>query len=245
MIVGWFSGGITSAVACSLVPDAKLIYIETGSHHPDSLRFKDDCERWLNRPIEVIQSSKYESHFDVIEKRRFLNGPAGALCTSELKRKVRMKWERDNPGRHTYVWGFEHNPKEQNRADRIKLTVPEHDHLFPLIDAKLTKQDCFFIVDNAGIEMPEMYKLGFNNNNCVGCVKGGMAYWNKIREHFPDVFNRMAKAEREIGRSCLKRYFLDSLPLDAGRGKAPTVLDCGSVGEGCETSLSRQYHGRE
>ena len=25
-----------------------------------------------------------------------------------------------------------------------------------------------------GIEIPVMYRLGYNNNNCVGCVKGGI-----------------------------------------------------------------------
>lgn len=168
MIVGWFSGGITSAVACSLVPDAELIYIETGSHHPDSMRFLRDCEAWLNRPIRVIQSDRYSSHFDVIEKRRYINGPRGALCTSELKRMVRARWEQENPGRHTYVWGFESGAKEQNRATRIQKTVPDHDHLFPLIERGIDKAGTIRIVSAAGIQIPEMYRLGFNNNNCVG-----------------------------------------------------------------------------
>ena len=43
-----------------------------------------------------------------------------------------------------------------------------------------------------------MYKLGYNNNNCIGCVKGGQAYWNKIRIDFPETFNKMAKLENLI-----------------------------------------------
>jgi hypothetical protein len=39
----------------------------------------------------------------------------------------------------------------------------------------------------------------------------------------------------------LRAYFLDELPLAAGRGKPPLVLDCGSVGEGCEIEMSREY----
>ena len=50
-VIGWWSGGITSAVACRLAiekyPNVRLIYIETGSHHPDTMRFKSDCEKMV------------------------------------------------------------------------------------------------------------------------------------------------------------------------------------------------------
>ena len=88
MIVSWFSGGPTSTIACKIaletLPDVRLVYIETGSHHPDAMRYLTDCERYLGQTIEIIRSERYENVFDVIKKRRFLNGRAGALCTSEL-----------------------------------------------------------------------------------------------------------------------------------------------------------------
>ena len=52
--------------------------------------------------------------------------------------------------------------------------------------------------------MPKMYKLGYSHNNCVGCVKGGNGYWNRIRIDFPDVFKKMSKIERDIGVTILK-----------------------------------------
>ena len=61
-----------------------------------------------------------------------------------------------------------------------------------------------------------MYDLGYPNNNCIGCIKGGMGYWNKIRTDFPDVFEHRAKLEKELGFSILKDshgnpVFLDEL----------------------------------
>ncbi len=55
------------------------------------------------------------------------------------------------------------------------------------------------MIERAGIELPAMYKLGYRNNNCIGCPKGGMGYWNKIRVDFPEVFERMAALQRELG----------------------------------------------
>jgi hypothetical protein len=246
--IAWWSGGVTSAVACKkaieLYSNVRLVYIHIDSHHEDTLRFKVDCEKWYGVKIEQIQAQKYSSHFDVIDKEKYINGPSGARCTKELKRRVRENWEKDK-NIQFHVWGFESGEKEKSRAERIKLAIPLYGHKFPLIELGLDKRDCIKIIQDAKIEIPMMYKLGFNNNNCVGCVKGGMAYWNKIRTAFPNVFNDMAKREREIGRSCIRAYFLDELPVDAGRGQPPLVSDCGSTGEGCITQMSRDYYNRD
>ena len=70
-------------------------------------------------------------------------------------------------------------------------------------------------------------KLDHNkNNNCLGCVKGGMGYWNKIRRDFPDVFARRAKQEREIGHSCINGVFLDELDPDRGNINTEVMEDC-------------------
>lgn len=55
------------------------------------------------------------------------------------------------------------------------------------------------MVQRAGIEIPAMYRLGYDNANCIGCVKGGLGYFRAIREDFPEQFARLAEVEAEIG----------------------------------------------
>jgi hypothetical protein len=226
-------------------PETEVVFIETGSHHPDLKRFLNDCEKWFKKSIEILQHKTFKSVEDCIRKMRFINSPAGARCTKSLKSEVREQWEKTRPDIGAYVWGFEYGAKEESRAKRVVIKQPNKTHKFPLIEAKIDKQMAIDIVASAGIRVPEMYRLGYNNNNCVGCVKGGMAYWNKIRVDFPDVFQSMANLEREVGAKCLKSYYLDELPLDAGRGQKPLVTECGSVGEGCEIEKMRWYTGRD
>jgi len=233
LTIAWWSGGITSAVACKYALDdyenVKIVYIETGSHHEDHERFRRDCEKWYGQQIEVIRSHKYEDVFDVIESTRYINGPTGARCTTELKKQVRKKFERNNDILQQ-VWGFEYNPKEINRAKRF-VARNGGTHQFPLINRKINKPDAMNIMQQAGIEIPEMYKLGYHNSNCIGCVKGGQGYWNKIRKDFPEVFDEMSRIEQELGRSCLKNkdgsLFLKDLDPDAGRHEGPIVPTCG------------------
>lgn len=238
-VLCWFSCGVTSAVACKLAlasyPDAEVVRIVLAGEHPDSDRFAADCGRWFSRPVATIRSDRYADHFQVISHRRYINGPAGALCTYELKRRVRENHQR--PG-DLHVFGFDAG--EADRVEDFRENNPGLPFDAPLIDAGLTKADCKAIVGVAGISLPAMYRLGYANNNCIGCVKGGMGYWNRIRVDFPDVFARMAILEREIGATALRRkgerLYLDQLDPAAGRFADDQPADCGPL---CQSALAR------
>jgi hypothetical protein len=226
MKVCWFSTGVSSFVACYLAKDIdKVIYTHIENQHPDSLRFLEDCEKILGRNIEILQSPYFKSVDDVILGTRYINGPAGAACTRILKRQVRKQWEAENPGRHTYIWGLD--AKEKVRAEHMVENMPQFDHKFPLIEAGITKERAHGIAKSLGIQRPAMYDLGYPNNNCIGCVKGGMGYWNKIRRDFPEVFDRRAKQERIIGHSCIKGIYLDELDPNRGKMNLEIFPDCG------------------
>ena len=225
MRVAWFSAGVSSFVAAYLAKPDRIVYIDVANQHPDSYRFLRDCESVLGKEIEVIRDTKYDASVDrVIESRRYVNGPGGAPCTLHLKKRVREQWERDNwTGPMTYVWGYDLG--ERKRAERLATNMQEFSHEFPLIEHGMTKADCHALAEQLGVKRPVMYDLGYPNNNCIGCVKGGMGYWNKIREDFPGVFERRARQEREIGHSCIKGVFLDE--LEPGRGiMRPVVPSC-------------------
>ena len=221
--VVWFSCGASSAVAAMITlrenPDAVIAYTDPGSEHPDNERFLKDVEAWLGVSVVRLGSDRYRDTWQVWEERRFLNSPAGALCTAELKRKVRFKFERPDDEQ---VFGY--TVEERSRAQRFRDSNPGVALVTPLIDRNITKMDCLGIISNAGIELPVMYKLGYGHNNCVGCVKGGMGYWNSIRRDFPAVFDRMAALERNIGHSCISGTFLDELsPLSGSMATEPDI----------------------
>ena len=228
MKVSWFSAGVSSAVATKLSADEldKILYIHIDDQHEDTIRFVKECEEWFGKEVEILQSS-YENVENAVfmHGKGYINGPAGANCTRWLKKRVRKEWEIEH-GRHfTYVWGMDSS--EQKRADRLRETMDKDEHIFPLIDRNITKEHAHQILTASGIARPAMYNLGYHNNNCVGCVKGGMGYWNKIRVDFPDVFKKRSEMERKVGRSCINGTFLDELDPERGRHDGPIVDDCG------------------
>lgn len=225
MKVCWLSAGVSSFVAGYLAQGVdKYIYIDIADQHPDSMRFIRDCEKALAAPIEILRSTEYNSVEDCIRVFGGIRNIRNFFypCTNWLKKRVRKRWEMEQSEPLTYVWGMDCN--EKHRADRLREGMPEFDHEFPLVDKGLTKQEAHGICSALGVKRPAMYDMGYSNNNCIGCVRGGMGYWNKIRQDFPTVFADRAKLERDIGQSILKGTFLDELDPAAGR-QAEEIMD--------------------
>lgn len=226
--VSWISAGVSSFIAGYLERDTidKFIYIDIEDQHPDSMRFIKDCERVLGKEIEILQSP-YKSVEGAIRAAGLIrNARTGFYpCTNWLKKRIRKEWEYEHRDYDIhYVWGFDCN--EKDRANALVETMFEFTHCFPLIDKGITKQDAHGMCEALGVRRPAMYDIGYNNNNCIGCVKGGMGYWNKIRVDFPDVFESRSKLERDIGSSILKECYLDELDPDRGRMSDEIPIDC-------------------
>jgi len=237
-IAVWFSCGAASAVAAKLTVEkyglncsVRILNNPVVEEDVDNLRFLHDVEQWLGIDVELVSSNKYPSNSarDVWEKRKFMSGNFGAPCTLELKKHARQVWEKSNPI-DWHVLGF--TADEKKRHDRFVLT--ERSNLIPvLIEAGLTKQDCYGVLNDAGIALPRIYSLGYPNANCIGCVKATSAtYWNHVRQMHPNVFIDRAEQSRRLGaRLCRhngERIFLDELPLDAkGRSMKSMDVECG------------------
>lgn len=237
-IAVWFSCGAASAVAAK-----ETLRLYGRSHHvrvvnnpvseedDDNRRFLIDVQAWLGVEIEDARNAKWPaaSAREVWAKRRFMAGPHGAPCTQELKKAAREQWEAINcPDWH--VLGF--TADEQRRHARF-LNSERVNVLPVLIGAGITKAMCFDIIAKAGIELPRIYRLGFPNANCVGCVKAtSPTYWNMVRQHYPEVFADRAVQSREIGARLVEvhkqRIFLDDLAPDQQGGKLKSwAPDCG------------------
>ena len=158
-----------------------------------------------------------------------MSSPYGAPCTLELKKVARQQFEMDNDiDWHVlgFTMGEEHRFCRFQEGER-KNTLPV------LIEAGFTKGDCFNIISEAGIELPEVYKLGYPNANCLGCVKStSVTYWNHVRKVHPEVFAKRAEQSRRFNVKLVrykgKRILLDDLPPNAkGRPMKDMNVECG------------------
>lgn len=242
-VLCWFSCGAPSTVAAKLTlleyPDAQIVRIVIDTEHEDSERYAAEVSAWLGRQIVNIRG-RYANQYEAINSTGFIKSAFGPKCTDELKKKVRAAYQRAGD---LHIFGFD--AEEGDRIEDFRENHPDLWFRAPVAEAGLTKSDCKLIVERAGIQIPAMYRLGYANNNCIGCVKGGMGYWNRIRIDFPDAFARMAATERKIGATVLRhrsgpnkgeRLYLDELDPTAGRFETDQPGECGPL---CQVALER------
>ena len=243
-VVIWFSCGAASAVAAKLAisqygkKNTVIARCVVREEHPDNDRFAKDCEEWFGIPITNLINEKYDgSIYQVFDKRGYISGIHGAPCTLHLKKDVRTDFQKPTD---KHIFGY--CAEEQGRWDDF-LDANNIDAESPLIDRGLEHSDCLALIQDTGIRLPVMYELGYQHNNCIGCVKAtGQGYWNKIREDFPEAFDRMVIESRRLGVRLIRikeeRSFLDELQPGTGDYQKEPEVQCGIFCESAKREIS-------
>lgn len=237
-IAVWFSCGAASAVAAKQtlarygnIANVRILNNPVVEEDEDNRRFLFDVEKWLGVRIETVLNSKFpDASAEIVwDKASFMSGPDGAPCTKFLKKHARQEWEKENVA-DWHVLGFTHDEKKRHE----NFVRSERENALPvLIEANITKQDCYDILRAAGLALPRIYSMGYPNANCIGCVKAtSPTYWNHVRKLHPEVFARRAEQSRRIGARLVrvkgKRIFLDELsPNTKGRAMKGLDFECG------------------
>jgi len=220
-VLVWFSCGAPSACATKAAIDrfgldrVTPVYCDLSQNEDvDNIRFRRDCEQWFGRPITVIRNPKYLTIEEVFDDRKYMSGIKGAVCTGQMKKVPRFEFQ--NP-EDVHVFGL--TADEPRRIRKFTKDNPELNLLWILSELNLTKARCFYMVRQAGIELPRRYGQGFKNNNCECCVKAtSLAYWVLSRRVNPSTFSDRAAQSRKLGvrlaRIKGKRIFLDEIPPD-------------------------------
>jgi hypothetical protein len=226
---------------------AKVVIINAfiKEEHPDNRRFLEDCEKWFGHPIIVVRNEKYSASTDEIwRQKRFIINQRMAPCSTALKRETMGKLAL--PGDIT-VLGF--TSEETDRFDSLCDRFPKETFRAPLIERGLDKGDCLAMIKRAGIELPMMYRLGYDNANCIGCPKGGQSYWQNIRADFPERFVQIQAIQESIGPGANflrfrsgprknERMPLSELPEGRGNMKTEPNFSCSFFCQTAEQEIS-------
>lgn len=234
-ILCWFSCGAPSAVASKVALEefgtrVTVLNCDTkSSEHPDNRRFFREVQDWLGVRIVELRSSDFTTVDEVFEKTRYMSGVRGARCTTELKKIPRLKFAQPDD---VHVFGM--TVGEKKRIKDFEERNPDMLLKWILAEKRITRAECVRRIKSAGIEQPAMYQIGFDNNNCPGCVKGSSPwYWDMVRKHFPDVFKRRCEQSRAINCRLVEihhheRIFLDELPPGPFKKRAKKEhMSCG------------------
>ena len=216
VIVG-FSGGVTSAWcggwALRTFPRDEVVFLfhDTKREHPDTYRFLHEMAAALNHPI--TERSDGRSVVQLFRDEAFLGNGQETMCSSKLKalqgkryvEELRAQAVADGVDLEVVkVIGYSVN--EPKRVAKI-VGRSAHEGIrlrFPIIEQRVTKQaTADWCNCTMGVRPSAMYEWS-EHANCIGCVKGGRAYWLKVYEHHPDIYEEMAQLEEEFGHEIIR-----------------------------------------
>ena len=201
-IVG-FSGGIASAVVASIVfkrhpKDTVFLYHSTKTEPADNDRFRKEVSEYIGLP--VTEDSDGRDIWEIFEDAGYLGNGRNTMCSRILKQERSLAYCMDNLPCTLYI-GF--TPDEGDRAQR---TAARYAHKskkkievqFPLIEEKISKEECFFKVTNCwNIREPQMYDWA-SHANCVPCIKGKLTYWGLIYMFEREAWEKASSYEEKL-----------------------------------------------
>jgi len=180
--------------------DVILYFNDTKWEHPDLYRFLDDLENYFGHSITIDSDGRtpeelfYDNHALANNRMPF--------CSRILKAERLQAFYQDGD---ILIFGISKN--ETHRAQRLVQvynTIAEKKNKrpvlrFPLIAEQTTKEQIDFFLGEANIEIPELYKLGFQHNNCSGgCVRAGKKQWKLLYEKLPAVYADRERVEEDL-----------------------------------------------
>ena len=217
VIVG-FSGGVSSAWCAGWAlrnyPKEEIVFLfhDTKEEDEDTYRFIREMAAKLGHP--VTERSDGRSVTEVFQDENAIANNRMAFCSRILKAEQRDRYfeeaRAEGVTELVNVLGF--SALEEQRVQRAAGRAMQQGFAcrFPMIEEKTTKQQAADWCLSLGVKPPRMYRWS-EHANCVGCVRGGKAYWLAVKENAPEVFEQRSALEREFGHTILKDTTLAKL----------------------------------
>jgi len=217
VVVG-YSGGITSAWtlgwALRTFPREEIVALfhDTRQEDADTYRYLREMAAALR--IEITERSDGRSVEEVEDDEGALANNRMAFCSRILKVLPRLAYFDELRGQGVtellLLLGFSYGERERIQRATARSWVEGYTVRFPVAEAQMTKQACADWSIQLGVRPPAMYEWS-DHANCVGCRRGGKAYWLAVAQHAPEVFQAAVKREQLFGHTFLKDTTLAQL----------------------------------
>lgn len=174
-----------------------IVFSDTGSEKPETYWY---LEKHLmpfvkkhNINFTVVRNGKYISLYDYCMIHKQVPMRNWRWCTDKFKRQPINKFIRslgatkENP--MTKAIGI--SMDESHRLNRfMQDSEPKYVKLvYPLIDDKITREDCYKIITDAGLPVPV-------KSGCWYCPFAKKAEWERLKSEKPDMFKQAVILEK-------------------------------------------------
>lgn len=207
-----FGGGIQSTAVMALmvrgdIQCSRLIFANVGedSENPATLEYIATTAmpyatthglnlETVGRPTSLLVHC-LESNSTIAVPFRMSNGaPGNRTCTQRWKIEPiakRLRELRFTPSRPAVMglgisWDEAHRARHSSTHKHIQIA-------YPLLDLRLTRNDCRRLITEAGLPMPP-------RSSCWFCPYHRLAVWSEMKRSVPELFRRSVELEQAVNR---------------------------------------------
>lgn len=199
-----FSGGVGSWMAAKRVAEKHgterlhLLFTDTKIEDEDLYRFLYEAAENVGGTLHIIEDGR--DPFQVFKDVRLMGNSQKDPCSRILKRELADKWIAENFTPETVRVYLGIDWTESHRYETTAKLKKPWQYFAPLCEKPyITKNDIFRILKDEGIEIPRLYKMGFQHNNCGGfCIKAGQAQFQKLWLEMPERYAEIEKQEESV-----------------------------------------------
>jgi len=133
--------------------------------------------------------------WQIFEKHRWVGNSRTAHCTVDLKGGLFRQWieKAYKPEECVIHFGFDWS--EAHRLETAKKNWTPYACEAVLCEPPYYQRNQIMqMIDDAEIDIPRLYELGFSHNNCGGfCVRAGLKHFKNLKEKMPELYNHHAE----------------------------------------------------
>jgi len=216
-----FGGGVQSTACMVLAAQGKIdykvfLFADTGDEHPETYDYLENVHKpfaekhglelhCLKRTWRDGSQYSIRENIDRLKSAIpipvYLESgmPRQRHCTADWKINVVYKWEKQHgaTGDSPALCGLGISTDE---IQRIRTSIKDFQiNDYPLIDLRLTRNDCHRIVKEAGLPQAP-------RSACFYCPYHSTDYWLDLREQRPDLFEQAVELEAEMSKRTQKAF---------------------------------------
>jgi len=186
-----YGGGVnTTALMVMLVrkemPFDVAVFADTGGEIPETYQYLDVAQRYLERhgvEFKVVRS-KSGTLYDTCKRRNVIPSKIWRWSTRDYKITPIHAYYRSLGTHIREYMGIAYDEVGRMKASKEDYITSE----FPLIDWKMTREDCIAVIKSAHLPLPV-------KSGCYFCPFQDQHRWKELHDKHPELFEKALELE--------------------------------------------------
>ncbi|MCJ7456972.1 phosphoadenosine phosphosulfate reductase family protein [Candidatus Bathyarchaeota archaeon] len=206
-----------------------VVFSDTGGEMPETYRYLSVADEYLKKhdvPVKTVRSMNTPL-FDNCARRQVIPSQIWRWCTRDYKIAPIYRHYR-SLGAHVYQYiGIAYDELERMKDSRAGYVT----NVYPLVDEKITREDCEKIIEKEGLPIPV-------KSGCFFCPFNTMHRWHELYENHRQLYRRamlLEESSKHFPKQRLAVPTLRGLAKSFRRRQVPQIEVYSPCGSECMT----------